>query len=628
MGTESTHTEQVEASPLLELVEQLQQFGGGPQEFLHHLLTLQCQIASAKAGALLRVEAEGRLEVLAVYPIPEEGTPDPVWLAKAAESTQRLLESPKTMIVPMHASEAMYGQESPEHLVLIPVRTEGVVRGVAGFLLESYDRNIVIHARDRLELSTSLLSMYEMRQTLEKRNHSLRWLRESMEILARTNEEEKFRAAAMSLCNELATRRDARRVSLGILRGRYVTVQAISHTENFTRKMRVVQDVEAAMEECLDQDCEVVYPAPVEADYVSRAAAEVSRRHGPSTVCSVPFRSSGEPFGVLTVEIDADQSFTIDQLESLRLTCDLCAARIHEQHDRDRWMGVRFAKALRKGVAVVVGPRYTWVKVASIAATILLGVCLFVEGDDNVRADFEIHPVQQQLVPAPFDGRLSTVHVKKGSRVEAGSTILATFDTYELELERLDQISERDAYRKEAKIRLEESKPQEAELARLRADQLDFQIQLLNYQISSAKLTSPIEGVVVSEDLKKLLQAPFGKGDPLFEIAKVDRLRAELQVPEARISDLKVGQVGKLAAASHPDHPLAFRVDHISPVATVVGETNAFLVRVEFIDAPGWIKPGMSGTAKVQVGQAVWGKILTRDVVNWIKMQIWMRKWW
>ena len=83
MRTESTHAQQVETQPLLELVEQLQQFSGGPQEFLHHLLTLQCQIALAKAGALLRVAPEGRLEVLAVYPVPEEGAPDPVWLAKA-----------------------------------------------------------------------------------------------------------------------------------------------------------------------------------------------------------------------------------------------------------------------------------------------------------------------------------------------------------------------------------------------------------------------------------------------------------------------------------------------------------------------------------------------------------------
>ena len=71
---------------------------------------------------------------------------------------------------------------------------------------------------------------------------------------------DRFAGAAMTFCNEIAARWQADRVGLGFLKGRYVQLKALSHTEKFSRKMKLVQDIEAAMEECLDQDVEIIYP--------------------------------------------------------------------------------------------------------------------------------------------------------------------------------------------------------------------------------------------------------------------------------------------------------------------------------------------------------------------------------
>ena len=68
----------------------------------------------------------------------------------------------------------------------------------------------------------------------------------------------------MAFCNEIAAQWQCERVSLGFLKGRYVQLKAMSHTEDFSRKMKVVQDIESAMEECLDQDTEILVPAPKE----------------------------------------------------------------------------------------------------------------------------------------------------------------------------------------------------------------------------------------------------------------------------------------------------------------------------------------------------------------------------
>ena len=112
--------------------------------------------------------------------------------------------------------------------------------------------------------------LQQMQAELGRRGVELERLRAAMETLGSVNTPAHFMAAAMGLCNELASRWNAERVGIGFLRGRYVRLRALSHTEKITRNMQLVQDIEAAMEECLDQDVEVLLPAPKDASFVYR----------------------------------------------------------------------------------------------------------------------------------------------------------------------------------------------------------------------------------------------------------------------------------------------------------------------------------------------------------------------
>ena len=104
-------------------------------------------------------------------------------------------------------------------------------------------------------------------------------LQQAMEILSALNQQDKFTTATMTLCNEVASQWQCQRVSLGFLKGRYVQLQAMSHTEDFSRKMKAIQNIESAMEESLDQDIEVLSPpACDEATYITRAADELPSR--------------------------------------------------------------------------------------------------------------------------------------------------------------------------------------------------------------------------------------------------------------------------------------------------------------------------------------------------------------
>src|SRR4051794_31999022 len=128
-----------------------------------------------------------------------------------------------------------------------------------------------VMAGGRTQVLVDEQQLQQMTAEMKRLGGELDRLRTAMETLSAVNAPANFMAAAMALCNELASRSKAERVGIGFLRGRYVRLKALSHTEKITRNMQLVQDIEGAMEECLDQDVEVIFPPPKDATFVYRA---------------------------------------------------------------------------------------------------------------------------------------------------------------------------------------------------------------------------------------------------------------------------------------------------------------------------------------------------------------------
>jgi len=509
---------------------------------LHNLLVVQCHLVSAWAGAVLRFDPAGRVEVLAAYPPLPKDSPAPVWLAQAVES----------------------GRE-----------------------LEHTDSAAIEAGREKLELTGSLLSMYQMRLLLQQRELNLHRLQLAMTVLAAVNMQEKFAGSAMALCNEVAAQWQADRVSLGLHKGRYIHLQAMSHTEKFSRKMQLVQDIESAMEECLDQDIEILTPA-------------------------------------VTIERTQDKPFSDDEVEALRLLSDLTTARLINLYERDRWFGARFAAWAKRGLAAVIGPKHTWLKLA--VGGVLLAIILLttLKGDYQADAPFVLQAATRQIISAPYDGFLASVSVQPGSKVQANQTLLGTLDDTELILQLASAQAERMALKKEASTKQRDGKTGEAQVALARAAKKSAEIDLLKYRLNQARIVSPISGTVVAGDLERQIGMPVKTGDRLFDVAPLETLRAELYVPEDSIAEVQAGQRGQLATTSYPNIHLDFTVEHVFPVAEVKDKRNVYRVRVKLGARPGWMKPGMEGVAKVRIGKRPYAWLWTRKMVNWIRMKFWI----
>lgn len=606
-----------------ELVDRLVRFDGPPDQFLRELLAAQCHFARVTAGAVIRFTDAEHVEVLASHPSLREHDTPPVWLAQAV---QLLRENPGTVdtaVHPLGRPDELYGQNAAEHLILLPTRGLTSLDGVEAFLVQEGDPAAVQERRQRLELSLALLTLYEMRRTLAQRDGDLQGLATATGILAVSNEQSRFRAASLAFCNELATRFSAERASFGVLAGRYVKLRAMSQTEHVNRKMAVVRQIESVMEEALDQDTEVFYPASSEVGFVNRSAEELARRDRAGSVCSLPIRRAGEPVAVVTIEKDAGQPFSPAEFEFLRMACDLCGPRLLERSAQDRWVGARIAGSVRHGLGVVLGPTHTWAKATALGLIAAVLCLAFIRVPYRVDAPFTFESVTQRSIPAPFDGFINEVFVEPGDTVAAGD-VLATLNTEELSYEKAKLSAEQLTYRKQADVARREGKTVDVQIAEAQAQEAQARIALLEYQIDRARLTAPFDGQIITGDLKQQLGAPVQRGDVLFEIAPPENLRAVMLVSDTDIPDIAEGMAGQLAAASYPGDKLRFVVEHINPIAEVIDQDNAFRVKLALQDRRPWARPGIEGVAKIDAGRASLGWVWTRDAVNWLRLKLWM----
>lgn len=639
--TQNTVAAPAQRPSLADLVQGLSQFQGPPDQFLLQLLTVQCQAVAADGGAILHVEQSTKLAILAIYPGYDEEKGPPVWARQALDDGVDVFNNRKTKLTQVRReSGELYNDTRNKYLVMLPLVTSGAVRGVAAFCVTARDEAVLGQVRERLELTMGLLALYEMRLTLQRSTGDLDRVRMTLETHAAVNDHMRFHAVAMAMCNEVAARWKAQRVSLGFKRGRYIKVAAMSHTEKFTRKTQMVQDLEAVMEECLDQDVEVLFPAARESVYVSRAASEYSTRYGPTALCSIPMRYDADTVAVLTIERDADRPFVAAEVESLRLTCDLCTPRLYDLHETDRWFGARAMTTVKRGAQALVGQRHTWAKltVMGIIAAVLF-LTLF-RAPYRADASFVIESSDHKIVSAPFSAFIKSAPYEPGDQVIGGETVLMELETVSLEYDLAGYRAERDQYIKEADIaRSDPSKPaSEAQIAEAKAAQVESRIKLLELQIARATIRAPITGQVLKGDLRRQIGAAVELGQPLFEIAPLDEMHAELAVPEDRISeivkDLKAAGGkpvrGEMAAAANPGLYIPFVIEKVDPIAEVIDQRNVFRVRVKLLldelppDQRPVLKPGMEGIAKVELGDATYLYIWTRGLVNWVRMKLWI----
>ncbi|MES2624782.1 MAG: efflux RND transporter periplasmic adaptor subunit [Pseudomonadota bacterium] len=156
--------------------------------------------------------------------------------------------------------------------------------------------------------------------------------------------------------------------------------------------------------------------------------------------------------------------------------------------------------------------------------------------------------------------------------------------TNELELARLD-VKSRESQLEQARALLEESEK----------------------NLSKTQVYSPLTGLVTSLDIKvgetAISSTTNVPGSSLMTIANPSSIHTEVNVDEADIADIKVGQEAEIVAIAYPDLPMKGVVKEIAITAKPPTQTStslSFVVKIGITDTNNVVlRPGMSSRAEI-----------------------------
>lgn len=590
-------------------VAELRKFRGTATDFLKKLLDLQIHIAGADAGAILKI-AEGKHHCLALSSSSDN---EPEWLKAGVQQAPQSLRRGEPVFLSLGG-----GQKHGIFVVPFPDTSRGtltVLTGKSSMKLEKLHNGV-------LSLPFGLLDNYEARMTLKQRKAAQDRIHSALDMEVTVNRKSDYQSYCLELCNEIAAKWNCSRVSLGFVSKARIKLAFMSHSEKFSPKMKIVKDLEEAMEECADQDRELIFPPIEGARYIYRQMELFSQDHDKTAILTIPIHHSSEVEGVLMLERKSDNEFNQKDLETLRLIVDLMSPRLLDLEKYSSWIhkGIELSKRPFKFLA---SRENTLLK---LVAFILIGLFIFLcvaRGDYNVEGSFRMEVIEEKTLAAPFEGILARVNVKPGDKVKKGD-LLGELDTLDIQLKIQELEAEILNLNKEYAIAVNERNTAKSQIAKAKLKGIIAQKKMNEELIKRGKLIAPAAGVILSDDLTRLFRAPVKRGDELFVIGNLEELEAIAYVPEDQIPDLALSMNGEAALAGRPQDRIGVKVTEIGSVAEVREQQNVFKVRMAVASKPVWLKPGMEGLIKVNKGRRAIIWIWSRKAINWVRMKLWL----
>jgi len=556
--------------------------------------------------------------------------------------------------------DSMYdpGQAAKGYLLAVPipgaalldVNTPAPVMGAITLLLDARSKQALQTTLALVEVIAGYIFGHWTRQALKRNRASTAALDLATRLIASMNATEAFKGCGLQLVNDLARQLAVDRVALGWIKGpgnvrakgqsgrRYTEVVAMSDTENLDRRMALVQRLEAAMDECLDQDQTILYPPPqaggpggdvVLAQAVTHAHRELASTDARLKAASFPLRV-GDPagertVGVVTIESLAEGKMELATIELLQAAFDLVAPVLWVRYSDDRSIAKRTVDWAVKTAAWAVGPRNTVWKAVGILVMLATLAAVLVHIPYRIGAPMTLQAMQRRTISAPFDATIESVTkaAQPGETVGVGQPLIQ-LDTRERRLSVLESRSQIVQYETEADEALKKGDQSAAQQSLARAAQAQARLELLNQQIERSTITAPIAGVVVAGNLKDKVSGSIKLGDKLLEVADLSKMEIIAKVDDRDIGFIEIGQTGQITPKSDPSKEYNFTVSRIVPLAQAAEGVNAFEVRCELMGPlPTNYRPGMEGQAKFDgpSRSLVW--IATRRVIDTARVWLW-----
>jgi hypothetical protein len=434
------------------------------------------------------------------------------------------------------------------------------------------------------------------------------------EALAFTNPSEMAQVLADKARNSLG----AQRVSVGLVKRGKIHVTAISGEDTVDKRSNIVRLIQAVQTEVFISG---------EAGRYNRAAPDTERTEQLSrnpqherlshvgdcdVAYSVPLRKGDDLVAVWTFEF-SHEAFRDEVRQVIDVTSGQVGPVLHLALENHRGVLKRGADTLKAGVQWLFGG----VAIVGVALFAIFGRVAF-----NVSGSCRLAPAQLHVYAAPFNTTIASAPVKPGDHVSVGQRVVE-FDRSELELQLREAQSKAASLEKRLSSYLAQEKMSEYKEAEAALAALNAQIELLQSRLDRTVLRADTVGVVITGDLRQDIGRPVQMGEQLVEIAPLDTLLLEVQVDQGDVGYVKAGQGGSFTTKAAPDARIPMTITSVRPTPEVRGGGSYFIAEAMVNNAEGMLSPGMEGAAKVHVGSANVAWVVSRKMVNWVRLHLW-----
>ncbi|NIB44505.1 HlyD family efflux transporter periplasmic adaptor subunit [Pseudomaricurvus alkylphenolicus] len=615
----------VDGRTVLVELRSLRRFSGEEQIFWGRFTSLVAQLCHSPIALSIVVLDNGQLMSKATFGLPEGGTElESTLLSQISRLAGR---ADVNGFAHERAGLNVQGMVQPTLLVSQVESHETAQRQALALVVDRANSQQFNETIVRTQLVADIPAAYERhnRDRSEVAGHSdtHSLLATVLDVQALVQQHHRYKAAAIALVNELAARFGCSQVSLGWKNDEYMLLAAISHLERFERGTDAAKCLEAIFEESGDQDAELVWPDDSEGDSILVAHEAYARVSGAYQLVSLPLRDHDGPVGVVTLE-RLEHPFTNSELSALRLLTSQVQPWLSALESKDLWFGRKLLRWGRDKLSVWLGVEHTLAKFSALLAALLVLYVALGTWTYRVEVPASLDTDNTAYLSAPFDSYVHKVSAHSGDQVAAGDP-LVVLDTEELLLKESEARADVNRYSREAEKARAKRAMADMRIAMARSEQAQSTLERVRYYLNQATIKAPFEGIIVEGDKDELLGAPVTKGDLIFKIVQISDLYIKMRLSERDVDEIQVGDLGELALLSRPEETIAIQVQQVIPVAEVESmEGNVFIVRATFVDGTqDWWRPGMSGLAKIDVGERNIFWILTHRTSDFLRMYFW-----
>lgn len=432
--------------------------------------------------------------------------------------------------------------------------------------------------------------------------------------------------SAMAVASELASRLKCEQVSIGFVKNNDVHLNTISNSTYHETQQNIIKCIEAAMQESIDQRETIVFPPEPNCYYSVQEHDALVRQHLGEFICTVPLVMDGKVIGAVMFERQGEAAaFDEKEKEFCEQLAGLFAPILYYRRLNDRPVAEKFKESTYGLFSSIFGRGYLGVKFIFSLVVCFFVLAFFMQWEYKVAANAVLEGAIERVITSPEGGFIKEASARPGDLVEAGQT-LAILDDRDLQLEKLKWTGKFKQISKEYREVLAAHDLSQIGILRTQLSQAEAQLEILELKLNRTVITSPISAVIVSGDYTRALGSPVERGQVLYKVSPLDNYRVVLQVDESEISEIKVGLQGELTLSAAAEDVFEIEIVKITPVSIAENGINYFQVEAILLSTPEFLRPGMQGVGKIEIGerQLLW--IWTHKMVDWMKLKLW--SWW